>query len=215
MSKIPSFLFLVATLSAANSASASTCDYRPSVLLGPAATATTAVVAGGGAAAGAGAKVVGVYTLVHASSGLTMVGGTWAGASAAGTAGILAGTGGVVGSVVAFITAPATIVAGAVTAIGVGAFEGACYFKDTRITDYDEVNAIVRDIAVTAPSGLYRYFPGGSGLEEDMIRVRDPDTSEIRYDDYWVQDLYIVNGILKHRDWGRNTTIGLIGQIKD
>jgi len=216
MMKITPVLILSAvTTLGTSSAYADVCDYRPSQVLGSATTATAAIITGGGATVGAGAKLAGVYTLVNASSGLTMVGGTWAGASAAGTAGILAGTGGVIGSVVAFVTAPVTIVVGAVTAAGIGAFEGACFFTDTRITDYDEVNAIVRDIAVTAPNDLYRYIPGQPSEQDDVIQVRDPDSPEVRYDEYRVENLYIVNGVLKHRDWGPNTTIGLIAHIQD
>ena len=58
------------------------CDYRPSQLTGDA--ITGAAVAGGAAvaAAGVGAKAAGIYTLVHASSGLTMLASTAGGASA-------------------------------------------------------------------------------------------------------------------------------------
>lgn len=212
--RITCYLVLGLTASTwVSAAQAAVCDYRPSAVLGSAATTSTATIAGGAAALGAGAKAAGVYTLVHASSGLTMVGGTWAGASAAGTAGIIAGTGGVVGSTVAVLTAPATIVAGAAAAIGIGAFEGACYFTDTKITDYDEVDAIVRDIAVTAPPRLYEYFPAREGRQDAVIRVRDPDFDEVRFDDYEVKNLYISNGVLRYRKIGLDRTIGIIGQI--
>lgn len=198
----------------ASFAHAGPCDYRPSQLIGSAGATGAGVVAGGTAAAGGVAKAAGVYTLVNATSGLTMVGGTWAGASAAGTAGIIAGTSGVIGTTVAVITAPATIAAGAVATVVIGTFEGACYFTDTRITDYDEVNAIVRDISITAPASLYLYLPRGEGRNAE-IRVRDPNSSETRYNFYKVRNLYIVNGVLKHRDWGFNTTIGLVAKITD
>lgn len=193
---------------------AGVCNYRPSEVLGSGATTTTAIAAGSASAIGAGAKAAGVYTLVHASSGLTMVGGTWAGTSAAGTAGILAGTGGSIGTAVAFITAPATIAVGAVAAVGITAFEGACFFADTRIADYDEVDAIMRDIAVNASKEYFRYSPGKAGATDGKIFLRSPDGIPGVYDVFNIDKLYIVNGVLKYRDWGLNTTIGLIGQIK-
>lgn len=198
----------------AASAEAGICDYRPSAIIGAAASTALGAAASTVAVSGATANAVGVYTLVHATSGLTMVGGTWAGASAAGTAGIIAGTGGAIGTTVAVVTAPATITAAAVGAIAVGSFEGVCYFSDTRIVDYVEVDAIVQNIAVTAPEELYRYFPARDGREDAFIRVRDPDSEEVRFDDYDVADLYIVNGVLKHDGWVWNTTIGLIGEIQ-
>ncbi|MBL9054990.1 MAG: hypothetical protein JNJ84_01805 [Rhodobacteraceae bacterium] len=202
------FLFVTAS-----SVEAGVCDYRPSEMIGSAASAALGTAASSFAVAGATANAVGVYTLVHATSGLTMVGGTWAGASAAGTAGIIAGTGGAIGATVAVVTAPATITAAAVGAIAVGSFEGVCYFSDTRIVDYEEVDVIVQNIAVTAPEELYRYFPAREGRQDAFIRVRDPDSEKVRYDDYDVIDLYIVNGVLKYDGW-INKTIGLIGEIQ-
>jgi hypothetical protein len=198
----------------AASVEAGVCDYRPSEMIGAAASAALGTAASTVAVTGATANAVGVYTLVHATSGLTMVGGTWAGASAAGTAGIIAGTGGAIGTVVAVVTAPATITAAAIGGIVIGSFEGVCYFSDTRIVDYREVDAIVQNIAVTAPEELYLYFPARDGREDAFIRVRDPDSEEARFDDYDVVDLYIVNGVLKHDGWVWNKTIGLIGEIQ-
>lgn len=205
-------LFLVTALTSA--ASASMCDYRPS-RLASSAVATAAGVAGAGlAATGGAANAVGVYTLVNPVTGLTMVGGTWAGASAAGTAGIIAGTGGVIGTATAIVTAPVTIAAGAVVAVTVGAYEGACYFTDTRVTDYKEVDAIVRNIALTSPPELYSYEAGDEGQKNASITVRDPDSEDVRHDTYRVANLYVVNGFLKNRDWGPDTTIGIVGLIQ-
>ena len=138
-----------------------------------------------------------------------MIGGTWAGASAAGTAGIIGGTAGVLGTVAAVVTAPVTIAVAGATAVSVGAFEGVCYFSDTRITSYDEVAAVVADIAKTAPVSDFRYTPGSSGQENGVLWVNSPDGGD-RYD---VEDLYIENGVLKLRKWGTNRTIGLIAEI--
>lgn len=196
----------------ATSAYADVCDYRPSKTVG-AIGATSGLIAGGATAAASGtAKAVGVYTLVHATSGLTMVGGTWAGASAAGTAGIIAGTGGIIGSSVAVILMPTVAIPAAIAAVGIAGYESACYFTDTRITDYDEIDIIVRDIALTAPSDLYRYEPATEHAPARII-VRDPDSKEVRHHTYLVENLYIVNGELMHRDWGPNTKIGVIAHI--
>jgi hypothetical protein len=67
------------------------------------------VAAGASAAAGIGMNVAGLYVITNATTGAAMLGSTVAGASAAGTAGILAGTGGLVGAVGAVLLAPAFI----------------------------------------------------------------------------------------------------------
>lgn len=126
---------------------ADACDYRPSLYIGEGATSLMAGVTTATAAGGATLKAAGIYTLTHSVTGATMVGSTAAGASAAGTVGIIGGTSGVIGSAVAIITAPVTITAAAVTAVGVGAYEGVCYFQDGRITDVDEVRKIMLQIA--------------------------------------------------------------------
>lgn len=59
---------------------ADVCDFRPSRLLGE--TGSKVAIGTGGAIAGTTATgtVLGMYTLVHAGSGLTMLGSTMAGA---------------------------------------------------------------------------------------------------------------------------------------
>lgn len=200
-----------AAIGSAATANAGICNYRPSQAISAAAVAGAAATT---AAAGATASAAGVYTLVHATTGLTMVGGTWAGASAAGTAGIIAGTAGTLGTVVAVVTAPATIIAGTAAAAGLAGLEGACYFTDTRITDLKEVDAIVKNIAVTAKTSDYRYTPR-LGQRPAFITVRDPNSKIPKFSRYNVRDLYIVNGALKHRRaWALNETIGLVGTIR-
>ena len=90
---------LVFTIIFIQTAMGGVCDYRPSKLIGE---KTTGVVAGGTgvvAATGMGLKAAGIYTITNATTGATMLGSTTAGASAAGTTGIIAGTGGVLGSI--------------------------------------------------------------------------------------------------------------------
>jgi hypothetical protein len=97
------FLKMAGMLCSTATAHADTCDYRPSRILGD--TVSNAVVGGGIAASTAtgAASALGVYTLVNAGSGLTMLGSTLAGASGAGTIGIIAGTGGAIGTAGAII----------------------------------------------------------------------------------------------------------------
>lgn len=188
------------------------CDYRPSLLAGEA-VAGAAVASGAAvAAAGAGAKAAGVYTLVHASSGLTMLASTAGGASAAGTVGIMGGTAGVVGTIGAIVTAPATIIAGTVVAVGVGGFEGACYFTDERVTDYPDVLKRMKRIASTASHDQFRLIEENEPGENAAIMVKNEDGD---FDTYAVKDLYIVNNTLKNSDWGPDTTIGSLRFIPE
>lgn len=189
------------------------CDYRPSEIIGGNRTALTVASTGGVAATGAGANAVGVYTLVHATSGLTMVGGTWAGASAAGTAGIIGGTGGLIGSTVAIVTAPATIIVAGALGTTIAVIEGACYFTDTRITDYEEIDALLANIALTAPRDLFQYRPTENGQGAGQIWVQSEPGSGRYYDRYNIADLYIVNGVLKASKIGPDSTIGLVAVI--
>lgn len=108
---------------------ADVCDYRPSQLIGG--TSTTVVAGGAGAtvATGIGLKAAGIYTLTHATTGAAMLGSTAAGASAAGTTGIIAGSAGFLGTAGAVLLSPFVIIPAAVTAVGVGAYEGGCYLS--------------------------------------------------------------------------------------
>jgi len=59
-----------------------------------------------------------------------MIGSTAAGASAAGTTAIIAGTSGVLGSIGAALMSPFVIIPTAVTAVGIGIYEGGCYLTE-------------------------------------------------------------------------------------
>jgi hypothetical protein len=127
MKKIAISLLLFGFL--AQTAIAGVCDYRPSQLIGG---VSTGVVAGGtgvAAATGIGLKAAGVYTLTHATTGAAMLGSTAAGASAAGTTGIIAGSAGFLGTAGAVLMSPFVIIPAAVTAVGIGAYEGGCYLS--------------------------------------------------------------------------------------
>ena len=194
----------------ASSASAETCDYRPSRILGG--TGSTAVIGGGLSIASATgtASALGLYTLVNAGSGLTMLGSTMAGASGAGTIGIIAGTGGAAGTAGAIILNPFVWVPAAIVGIGGGGFEAACAFLvDERITEYEDVLAIMRSFATHADP---KYFQLVENAIPAFISISTGDGEWVRYD---IEDLYIVDGMLKHRDWGPNTQIGRVVLLSD
>lgn len=194
--------FAVAWGLAPTAGTADLCAYRPSYLLGG--LGTGAVVAGGGAtvATATAANVAGVYTLVHSTSGLTMVGSTLAGTSAAGTIGIIGGTGGAIGTATAIVTAPGTIIAAAVAAVGTGGIEAYCYYGvDEKILEYEAVEAILIDVAATADPEILRYYyvpQQNSALELNINGEQYV---------YRVEDLFFINGVLKVDDWGPNTEI--------
>lgn len=104
------------------------CDYTPSQLIGGEATIAVEGAAVATAATGVGLKAAGIYAITHATSGAAMLGSTAAGASAAGTTGIIAGTAGFLGTAGAVLMSPFVIISAAVVAVGVGAYEGVCYF---------------------------------------------------------------------------------------
>lgn len=189
----------------AGTAYAEICDYKPSKLAGQTVSSTAAAAGGGAAAAGAGLKAAGYYTLVHSTSGLTMLGSTAAGASAAGTTGIIAGSAGFGATVVSVVTAPVTIVAGAVTLVGVGAFEGACYFQVERINDPFQIKRILESVAVNDPGISILETNDGSELVLNFA-----DGAER----YMIRDLYIADGNLKHRDWFLNTDLGPVAFVQ-
>jgi hypothetical protein len=143
-------LFLFVALS--NPVQADVCDYRPSNLVGKGTTATVGGAAGATAAAGASMNALGFYTIVHSTSGAVMLGSTAAGASAAGTTGIIAGTAGIIGTVGAAIMSPFVIIPAAAVAVGIGAYEGACHFVGGK-----------------EPS-LAQDVEDGSGSEEEVSR---------------------------------------------
>lgn len=124
-----SFLFIVLC---SQSATAGVCDYRPSKIIGGGSTSALAGGSGGAAATGIGMKAAGIYTLTHATTGATMLGSTATGTSAAGTIGIIAGTGNAIGSIGAMLMSPFVIIPAAIVAIGIGTYEGSCYLSEKK-----------------------------------------------------------------------------------
>lgn len=180
------------TVVIASGAHADVCDYTPSALAG-------AAVAGGAAAAGVGLKAAGYYTLTHAGSNLIMLGSTAAGASAAGTVGIIGGTAGALGTIGAILMAPVTLVVGTVTVIGVGAYEGYCYFQIERVTDPYDVRRIIESIA--AQDEAIEIISTDDG---DAMQLTVEGSTET----YLLRNLYVSDGNMMYRDWGFDTKIG-------
>lgn len=203
-------LMIAGILSIASIAHAETCDYRPSRILG---VTGSAVVIGGGLTVSSttgAATALGVYTLVNAGSGLTMLGSTMAGASGAGTIGIIAGTGGAIGAAGAIILNPLVWVPAAIVGVGGGGFEAACAFLvDERITDYDEVLAVLQSFATHADPEYFRLVTDAIPA---FISLSNGEGKWTRYD---IENLYIADGVLKHRDWARNTVIGRVLLLSD
>lgn len=205
-------LSAVLSLASATTSLAGVCDYRLSQLVSPAA-ATTVVTAGGaGATVGPATMALGgLYFFPHAASGTLMLGSTLAGASGAGTVGIIGGSG-FAASVLAVLTAPVTLLFAAGTTVTVGGLEAGCYFVDERIVEEEEVHAILGQVALTANEDFFKLFQVGDEETAEtgtVSRVRIPD-EDGGYRFYDVANLYIVNGELRHRDRFLNTSLGNI-----
>ena len=195
---------------------AEVCDYRLSQMVSPAAATTAVAVGGAGAAIGPGAMALGgLYFFPHAASGTLMLGSTIAGASGAGTIGIIGGSGFAAG-VLAVLTAPVTLFIAAGTAITVSGVEAGCYFVDERITEEGKVHAILQQVSLTANEEYFKFFDVSDEEAAEagtVSRVRIPD-EDGEYQFYEVQNLYIVNNELLHKDWFLNTSLGNIAATR-
>jgi hypothetical protein len=196
---------MISACLAATPALGDACDYKPSKLanglLGGAAT----TLGGGAAATGAGMKLAGYYTLVHSTSGLTMLGSTLAGGSGAGTIGIMANTGGAIGTAAAALMSTATIAFGTLTVIALGGFEGVCYFQVERVDDPFQVRDIIESIAANDEAVSVLETDDGPAM---AIETEDGQQT------YLIRDLYIADGELKHRDWLWNTSLGPVAYVQ-
>lgn len=184
----------------------SVCDYRLSQLVGNFGASAAIGASGAVAATGPAMQATGLYLITNYTTGLVMIGSTAAGASAAGTVGIIAGTHGILGSAAAIASAPLAAIAAGAAAIGAGGLEAACYFRDERITDIDEILQVMQVLATVMPSSAFILDWRGVGGRASTIWVRLEAGEPMQR--YLVEDLYIVNGRLIHRDWGPNTVVG-------
>ncbi|RYH04375.1 hypothetical protein EU805_03120 [Salipiger sp. IMCC34102] len=190
---------------AATGAHAGMCDYRLSALVGSGGRAVANV--GGAAldATGISGKALGYYTLTNAVTGANLLG---AGGAAATSAEVIAGAGTGIGAAGAALMTPLGIAIGVVVAAGVAGSEGYCYFQDERITDYDEIMTILEGLAANADPAYFQLVDPATPLERQaIIQVGDGSNA---FTSYRVEDLYIVNGDLKHRERLRDTTIGTV-----
>lgn len=190
-----------------SAAQAEICEYRLSELISGAGATATVAAAGATAAGHVAFDAAGFYIIIHSTSGAAMIGSTLAGTSAAGTVGIIAGSGGVLGTVASVIAAPVTLIAAGLTAVGVSGLELGCYLlDDTRIDDYDEVLAALRLVAAAMRPEYFQLVEPESNQHRAYIRVRRSEEGDV--EEYDVANLYIVGGQLRHHDWGPNTVIG-------
>lgn len=141
-----------------------------------------------------------------------MLGSTLAGSSGAGTVGIIGGSGGAVGGAASVIMSPIVIGAAAVTALAGGGFEAVCFFKDERITDYESVDKIVLEIAKTSDNELFLYHPARFEGDSAAIEMLNPDGTRSAY---YVENLYLVDGELFHRDRFLNTSLGYVAIVSE
>jgi hypothetical protein len=102
--------------------------------------------------------------------------------------------------------APATIIAAIGTGVAVAGLEGACWLTDDRITDPAEVAAVLRSMGEHADPQFF-LLREDSIFPPPHILIRDEAG---RMQPFLLSDLYIVNGLLMHRDLGFNTTIGRV-----
>ena len=101
--------------------------------------------------------------------------------------------------------APVTIIAGAVVAVGTGGWEGVCYLKDDRISDYDQVLSVLRKAADQVRSINFMVVNPDSPEHQARLVVGN---SSGEFESYDVEDIYIVNEEVYHRDWFLNTNLG-------
>ncbi|MFW2589271.1 hypothetical protein [Sagittula sp. SSi028] len=175
------------------------CAYKPSRLAGAAADK----LSGTGDLAKTGAKAVGNYMLTHPEQGVSFV--TGAASTLSGAAAGAGGAGGLASGVVAVVTAPVTLAVGAVTFAAAGSYEGLCYLKVDRVTDPDDVRAIIDDISGHDPLVWTRNTNKGPVM---VLAGPDGETT------YAIKDLYIADGDLKLRNWGPNKTLGSVAYVQ-
>jgi hypothetical protein len=103
---------------------------------------------------------------------------------------------------------PGIAVAGATAAVGLGAYEGVCFFRDERITDHDEVLGVLNAIGAFADPAYFQVKQPSADRETAVLVVVNVagETNE-----YEVQSLRIVNGVLWHKQRGRDIAIGDVG----
>jgi len=181
-------------------AEASICDYRLSSLIQR--RGSPAMEAERAATATPEDQGPVLYFTVNPRTGETSLGATGSGSP---NDGFLTRTARVLGSAVAVVTRDSPLVSAGGAVAGAG-IEALCYFRDERITDYDDVLAVLETVSLTMPPDLFAVIEPGLERRDAFVRLNRNDG----YDavEYQVKDLYIVNGQLRHRNWGVNDIVG-------
>jgi hypothetical protein len=210
-------ILIAALVLAASSVQADVCDFRPSILAGKAGQAAKSTAGTVAALTTDGVRAMGTYTLENPVSGASMISTGVGSVTAAGTS-IAAGAGGALTTATAIVTAPVTIAVAGLTAVALGSYEGACYLRTERITDYDEILYIVSNLSANSDPTMFRLIPAGTDYvtlkgknataSADKVRIAATGVGPYIFD---VKNLYISDGVLMHRDAGRNTVIGTVG----
>jgi hypothetical protein len=185
---------------------AGVCDYRPSELLRGEVAAS--VMSGARDAAG---------LLLERSGGIFVLNGAIAGVSlfgaggGTGGAGALGQIGSAAGNVAAGATAsPGAALAGTAAILGAGVYEGLCFFRDTRITDYNEVLDILRAVAAFTDPAFFHVVESGTDRDDAVIVLGNGAGATVPFR---VDRLRIVNGVLLHREFGLDTELGDLGYL--
>lgn len=190
--------FILALSLTATAANADLCDYRLSQLVER--RGSPAVEAARAAQAQDPGPVL--YLMINPATGETSLGATGAGTP---DDGFLTRTARLLGSAVAVVSRGSSLASAGGAVIGAG-LEAVCFFQDERITDYDEVLAILRAVDANMPPDLFALIEPGEARRDALIRLDRNDG----YDrvEFPVRDLYIVNGQLRHRTRGLNDVVG-------
>ncbi|MCB1388054.1 MAG: hypothetical protein KDK12_02705 [Rhodobacteraceae bacterium] len=192
-------LTLVLALTA-TAARADLCDYRLSQMVER--RGSPAIEAARAANAAPGDQGPVLYLMVNPRTGQTSLGATGAGTP---DDGFLTRTARLLGSAVAIVSSNSAIATAGGAVAGAG-LEAVCFFRDERITDYDEVLAVLRVVDESMPPDLFALIEPGESRRDAVVRLSRNDGYDMA--EYAVDDLYIVNGQLRHRDWGLNDVVG-------
>ena len=185
-----------------SSALANWCDYRLSNALPR--TQSPAVEAARSDAGIAQDEGV-VYIMVNPRTLRTQVGATQEGSADSRDDGFVLRMARVVGAAVAVVAGDSALTTAGSAVLGAG-LETVCFLRDERITEYDDVLAVMRVVDASMPPDLFALIEPGERRRDAYVRLSRNDGYEPS--EYRVRDLYIVNGQLRHRDWGLNDVVG-------
>ncbi|WP_323037933.1 hypothetical protein [Pararhodobacter sp.] len=146
-----------------------------------------------------------VFVMFNPSTGETRVGSTDAGRQGNADDGFVARTARVLGAAVAVVAGDSPLVTAGGAVLGAG-LEAACFLRDDRVSDYDEVLEVLRAVDASMPPDLFALIEPGESRRDAYVLLSRNDGYDLS--EYQVRDLYIVNGQLRHRNWGVNDIVG-------